>query len=523
MMRSLTAVVLISGLSILLSSYPVSAPAQDKKPGPEKKRPGEEELPPPRVTGADLEASPWRDSILSPVVETIDLAAALRLAGVQNPAILQAREQVVTAVIERQLAAAVFLPSLNAGLNYDAHTGPLQQSNGNILKVNRSALYVGAGANAVAAGSVNIPGVVFNYNASEAIFGFLAAKQQVAARRFASRAAHNEGLRRVAVAYLDLLAAEAGRAVAVQTRSEAGEIKRLCVEGVKAGSVRQGDADRAINEFELRTIDLIDAERLVQQASARLAELINLDPATRLHPAEERLVPMPIVPDPIPLPELLAIALLQRPEMGQRQALVRQAMLQLSNAKLLPFSPNLIVGFSAGTFGGGSDLVTPAQPKFGNFGPRNDFDVIAFWTLQNMGIGNVALVRMARSKLSESDLERLKVLNMIRGEVANAYIRTHVRFAQITAVEAGISAGKRAYDEDYKRVFGRVGLPIELLQSFKLLYQARTEYLNAIADYNRAQLELYVAMGQPPADSLARPYARAQVELAATPERPDSQ
>ena len=44
----------------------------------------------------------------------------------------------------RQLAAAYFLPSINPGLNYDSHTGVLQQSNGNILSVDRSAVYVGA-------------------------------------------------------------------------------------------------------------------------------------------------------------------------------------------------------------------------------------------------------------------------------------------------------------------------------------------------------------------------------------------
>ena len=43
----------------------------------------------------------------------------------------------------RQLAAAQILPSLNAGLNFDVHTGPLQQASGNILKVNRDALYLG--------------------------------------------------------------------------------------------------------------------------------------------------------------------------------------------------------------------------------------------------------------------------------------------------------------------------------------------------------------------------------------------
>jgi hypothetical protein len=30
-------------------------------------------------------------------------------------------------------------------------------------------------------------------------------------------------------------------------------------------------------------------------------------------------------------------------------------------------------------------------------------------------------------------------------------------------------------------------------------------YFDAICDYNRAQFELYVALGQPPANTLARP------------------
>jgi outer membrane protein TolC len=451
-------------------------------------------------------------SLSSPPVNTIDLATALRLAGVQNPAILLARQRVVEAVVQRQLAAAVFLPSLNAGLNYDSHTGPLQQSSGNILKVNRGALYLGAGANAVASGTVNIPGVVFNYHVSDAIFSYFAAKQLVAARRFANQAAQNEALRRVAVAYIDLVAAEARRSVAFLTRKEAEEVKRLADERVKAKLGRKGDADRAATEAGYRAIEVVDAEQQVQSASARLAALLNLDPRARLHPAEERLVPMPVVPDPVPLSELLAIALLQRPEMGENRALVRKAMLDLANAKLLPFAPTLIVGFSAGTFGGGSGLVANSQqlPRFGTFGPRNDFDAVAFWTLQNLGVGNRALVNIAGSKWKTADLERLAVLNRIRAEVADASIRTHIRFAQIAANEVAIRSGLKAYQEDYNRVKNNVGLPIELLASLRLLNRARNEYTNAIADYNQAQLELYVALGQPPMDALARPVERGE-------------
>jgi hypothetical protein len=48
-------------------------------------------------------------------------------------------------------------------------------------------------------------------------------------------------------------------------------------------------------------------------------------------------------------------------------------------------------------------------------------------------------------------------------------------------------------------------LPIEVLDSLRLLYRARIDYLNTIVDYNLAHFALYTAIGQPPADLLVRP------------------
>ena len=92
----------------------------------------------------------------------------------QNPQILLAQQRIAEARALRLGAIAQLLPTLNTGTNIDVHNGPLQQSNGTILNVNRSALYGGLGANAIAAGSVNIPGIVFAGNVSEGIFGALA-------------------------------------------------------------------------------------------------------------------------------------------------------------------------------------------------------------------------------------------------------------------------------------------------------------------------------------------------------------
>jgi outer membrane protein TolC len=438
----------------------------------------------------------------------IDLASALQLAGVQNPEILLARERIVEAAALRQLAAAQFLPTLNAGSNLDHHDGVLQQSTGTMLKVNRDSLYVGLGASAISAGTVTIPGVVWNGNVSAVIYGNLASKQIVRQREFASQAVQNEVLLRVAAGYLELLRGEGRRAIALKNRSEALEVARITANYAKTGQGRQADADRAATELEQRNNDVLDAENDLAIASARLSELLSLNPVDGLQPVESAVVPSPVVPDPIPLPELVAIALVQRPELKERQAAIRAALLELQGAKALPFAPNYIVGYSAGGFGGGSNLAaeaTPSQPRFGPLMDRQDFDAVVYWSLRNLGVGNVALIRLARSNLRQDELRGVEVFDRVRSEVVLAYAKTHLRLAKVDASEKAIQTGQRAFDQDLLRTRNGQGLPIEVLDSMRLLARARNTYLDAIVDYNRAHVELYVALGDPPANVLARP------------------
>src|SRR5262245_3733624 len=237
------------------------------------------------------EVPPLADSILTGPVTPIDLPSALRLAGVANPEIVLARERVVEALAVHQLAAAQLLPNLNAGTSVDIHRGPLQQSNGNILQVNRGALYVGLGAKAVGAGTVTIPGLSYNANLSEVIFNGLATRQLVAQRQNASEAVRNETLLRVAVAYLALLQAEGRRAVALQNRDELREVARVTANYANKGQGRPADADRAATELGLRNAEFLDSENDVLAASARLCQLLALDPSVRLHAAETYAVP----------------------------------------------------------------------------------------------------------------------------------------------------------------------------------------------------------------------------------------
>ncbi len=447
-------------------------------------------------------------TILAREAQPIDLGTALQLANVQNPEFNVARTRILEAAAMRQLAAAYFLPSINPGLDYDSHTGNLQQSSGNILSVNRSSFYVGAGSNAIAAGTVNIPGVYYFGNIGVGVFNYLASRQTVRQREFESIAVRNQVFLLVTSAYSELLRAEGRRSVQIQARDEAKIVARLTAHFNETGLGRAADANRAATQLARREADIQGAEAEILVASANLCRLLNLDPSIRLRPTDAVVVPQPIVPDPIPVRELIALGLLNRPEVAGQRAAIQAAFLSLDGAKILPFSPNTMIGFSGGAFGGGSNLV---RPIFGGLSGRTDLDVIVYWTIQNLGLGNVALIRLADARLKMANFQQVEILNRVRADVAEAYARSHARYAQIGVYEQAVRSGYLAFHEDLERIQevaanrpARV-LPIELLNSFDLLANARVEYVDAIVDYNRSQFAMYVALGQPPANSLAHP------------------
>lgn len=490
------------------------------------------ELPesPTAADGSLPAATPEAESMLRSLLATnttpIDLFSAFRLAGIQNSDLLVARQRVIEATALRQLAAAQFLPTLNFGTSVDSHRGNLQQSSGNILSVRRDSLFVGAGANAIAAGTVNIPGVMWNLNLSETIYAYLASRREVDRTAADSRTVEQDVLLGVALGYTDLVRSAGLRNVLAQTRDDAAELARLTAAYASAGEGSQADADRAATEFSRRDAEVIQAEGTILTASTNLCRLLHLDPSSRLRPAETFILPQSVVPEPIPLAELVAIGVLNRPELTARRAAIAQAMMNFDGAKILPFSPTVFIGFSAGDFGGGSDIASQpdgsaffarGQSRFGNFAARQDLDAMAYWTLRNLGVGNKALIDATRSRLQSADLERLVTLDLVRSQVAAAHARTHARYARIETCELGIRAGTEAFSEDMERIRGREGRPIEAVDSLRLLARSRVEYLDAILDYNEAQFQLYVALGKPPIDVLIRPAEELAPPLPAPP------
>ena len=153
-------------------------------------------------------------------------------------------------------------------------------------------------------------------------------------------------------------------------------------------------------------------------AAAQLARLLDLDPSVRLQTVQGPLRAIDIVDPSYDLAALLGLALRFRPEMAARNAAILLTEARWKEERWRPWLPTLSAGYSAGEFDGGSNQGPP--PAFQASG-RNDFDVWAVWTLQNAGAGNRALQRTRQAELDQAASQRLRTLNLIEDEVAEAY------------------------------------------------------------------------------------------------------
>lgn len=421
----------------------------------------------------------------------LDLTVALQLAGVENPAINLAREQVREAQAERLGASVLLLPHLSAGANVRVHRGVYQPSPGYIRASDIQSLYVGAGARAVGTGPPATPGVWLFAHLGDAVYARLAAAQRVTARGGDAAATQNAVLLDVATAYLELAGAEARLAVLKRGEEEVGEVVRRTADFARAGQGRRADAERAAANAELVRRDIFRAEEEVAVAAARLARLLNLDPALGLRTPVGEIRLLELVPGD-DLEALEALALAARPEMVARSATLLEARTRGRAERVRPWVPTVSVGFSSGAFGGGGPQ-TPSD--FGQFGGRTDFDVLAAWNVQNLGFGNRARVRGADAATGAALAALDAARNQVRREVAEALAASQAALRQVSVARDALTTAEDGFRLEADRIRQGQGLPIETLDSFRQLLDARQEVVRATVAYDVAQFRLYAATG----------------------------
>ncbi|HZZ82326.1 MAG TPA: TolC family protein [Gemmataceae bacterium] len=434
--------------------------------------------------------------------EIIDLNGVLRLANIDNPTIRLSEAVVSLNRAEQMLARSLLFPNLNAGATLSLHNGPVQNSSGRIFNTDRDSLYIGGGADARVAGTVPIPGIQLIGDLGEAVFAPRMARQRLASSQFDSNATRNNILLDVATSYLALVGAEARLLAYRQSEADYAEVARITANFAAKGQGRESDAQRARSELLLlqSTAQLVEAD--VVRAATDLSRLLSLDPSIRLRPEVAAPPFIQLVDPETPLETLVETAVAQRPEVAARTIDVNTSQVHLRQEKMRPFLPKIVLGASTGNFGGGADVV---GYRFSHFNFRADYDAMAFWTLQNLGVGNRALQNQARSQIGEAEAVRLRVINLVQAEVAEALARTKASRLQMDIARRRVETSQRGFKQDLTRALNKEGRPIEVLNSINLLTFARQDFVASLVEYSQAQFHLYVALGGMPGTSQPEP------------------
>ena len=258
----------------------------------------------------------------------INLATAMQLAGVRPLDIAAATAQVEQALALQLQAKALWIPEPQCAASTTSGTTACSRtsSRGENFRKGRQSFFVGGGP--------------FLYvGLTDAIFAPLAARRvvDVAAGRSPGRAerrpAHRSRRRS------STFRRRGGGCWASGPRSTRAELLVNFAKGLAPSLIAPLEINRAQTELQsLRQTQQV-AIRDWRVASAQLAEVLLLEPATLLEPIEPPFLQVTLVPCDQTPEELVPIAVNNRPEIASRRELVAAAEQLLRQEKNRPFLP----------------------------------------------------------------------------------------------------------------------------------------------------------------------------------------
>src|SRR5437899_4865251 len=238
---------------------------------------------------------------------TIDLPSALQLAGARNLDVQLARERFSEAYAEEESAIERFFPWAAPGVTYRRHDNLIQNTEGLIEEVHKQS-YAPGGT------------VAAQTDIGDAIFKSLEAHQLTKAARHGVDAQQQETILAAARGYFDLAAAHEAVGVAREALRASTDYAAEIDRAVNAGIAFKGDALRVQVQQQRDEIVLRRAEENVRLASAKLVQILHLDPIVELMPRNASVVPLSIISVKESLGDLVSQALATRPETQQRAA-----------------------------------------------------------------------------------------------------------------------------------------------------------------------------------------------------------
>ncbi len=427
----------------------------------------------------------------------IDLQTTLRLAGAQNLDIRIARSELQRSRANQLMAWEKFLPWLSSGAVFDQRDGmSIASLTGVIEKANYG---------------FNLPGYTIQGNVpvGDAIFNALSARQLVRAAAGALDAQFQNSSLEAALSYFQTLEDKARANVERQAAIISAKYQNELHHAVAVGIAFKGDELRVQTETERYQIALQQWNQRQRDSAAKLADVLRMDSTIDLIPQDSDLTPIMLFDIETPLEPIVQQAYSARPEIRESQALIEAANAQRKGVTYGPIVPTLSTTMFFGSLNGKWDRYmgpndlntyqdngkTKPYPSGQNQGATQDLLFGVNWRIGPGGLGDLGAIRAANSKLDTERLRGQKVIDEITRQVVQNYTRIRSYYRQISMARNNVKSARETLRLTEGRKDYGVGNVLEVIQAEQALERASTEYVVALAEFNKAQYELSRAVG----------------------------
>ncbi len=451
---------------------------------------------PPLQSQVELQPAPLE---VSDLALPINLATAMRLADARPLVVSAAQASAWVGEAQLQHAKQLWVPTFNAGGDYIRHDGFGPDFN---LGINTAARPLSQNVNFLYSGI----GFTQQVAMSDAIFEPLAARQVLNSKRWDIQTAKNNALLDTANAYFSVHQWRGQYAAAIDVVNRG----RKLVERLQALShdlIPRVEVDRG----QRLLADVEQQAAMFRQewrVEHNLTQVLRLDPRVMVVPQEHDHLQITLIDPARPLDDLIPVGLTNRPELASQQQLVQAVAQRIRREKgrlLMPTvmlngfqTPQELIEFGAQGFGHGNALNL--------WSLRDDLSPQALWQYEGLGLGNMARIKEQRGMQSHQIVELFKAQDMVAGDVVRAQARLQSASVRVLQAERSMSKALITYNGNFEGLaqtkrFGNVLIqvyrPQEVVIALEHLLTAYNQYFSTVADYNRAQFEMFHALGYP--------------------------
>jgi outer membrane protein TolC len=231
-------------------------------------------------------------------------------------------------------------------------------------------------------------------------------------------------------------------------------------------------------------LKLIEANKAIMKSTQRLNFLLNIPVDVNIIPKDLEINKVSLIDNMDPK-MLFDVAIENRPDLQQVKESKRVILAQRGIARS-KFFPTL--NFTTYIAGQGPRIADLNDQKYIGYGVQVDF-------LKNLGMNYLSNYKKSGSLIKQANLSIDQKVREIESDIANSLVDSESFDREITIANIGLKASQDSFGFAKARLEAGVGTNIDLLNSQTRLTASRTNVLETIINYNKAQVSLLYSLG----------------------------